>query len=286
MHTGCGFRVQGRRLCCVHGCLWITGSAAQERPVSDAWFPFSSPTCENANDRPTPLPFRCAFERLPHPRLVSCAVEDPGQAECRPIGKCGARHRRLATHTGQGGYRGFPIAAGVSVLFPPKRKGREAVGCFYFRQTGTLRPVGVVSAGLLRGKGSPESVVPGGVQCFPAGNPQARRKKLHECCWSKTANLEIPGNWLSGVYLGRLTTVRGTPPESCWQSYVVLIVWEGGPADSFAAILFKRAPRRYRVRWIRASLFHAVTPHEYFSEGVLGDLGPAQFGQPPVARVS
>ena len=55
-------------------------------------------------------------------------------------------------------------------------------------------------------------------------------KNLHECQWSVSKQLTIPADWLSGVYLGRLTTIpEGTEPY--WQSYVIFIVRDDRPAD-------------------------------------------------------
>ncbi|HPM84915.1 MAG TPA: hypothetical protein PLF81_29635 [Candidatus Anammoximicrobium sp.] len=31
---------------------------------------------------------------------------------------------------------------------------------------------------------------------------------MHECRWEASAELTIPADWISGVYLGRLTTPR------------------------------------------------------------------------------
>jgi hypothetical protein len=53
----------------------------------------------------------------------------------------------------------------------------------------------------------------------PAGD-----KRLRECHWSPAATLTIPADWVSGVYLGRLTTLPDAPAQPYWQSYVVFIV--------------------------------------------------------------
>ena len=37
--------------------------------------------------------------------------------------------------------------------------------------------------------------------------PNPGDKNLHECRWEPTTRLTIPGDWPSGVYLGRLTTL-------------------------------------------------------------------------------
>jgi len=63
-------------------------------------------------------------------------------------------------------------------------------------------------------------------QAVPAIGP----KNLHECQWPLTYRLQVPRDWRSGVYLGRMTTIpQGT--EAYWQSYVVFIVTDDRPAD-------------------------------------------------------
>ena len=60
--------------------------------------------------------------------------------------------------------------------------------------------------------------------------PEPGEKNLHECRWEATTQLAIPEDWVSGVYLGRLTTLpEGKQPY--WQSYVVFIVRDERPAD-------------------------------------------------------
>jgi len=51
---------------------------------------------------------------------------------------------------------------------------------------------------------------------------------LYECNWDQTIAVTIPSNWLSGVYLGRLTQVDITPPR---QSYVVFVVRDTRTCD-------------------------------------------------------
>jgi hypothetical protein len=43
--------------------------------------------------------------------------------------------------------------------------------------------------------------------------PEPAEKDLHECRWTPSHTLTIPEEWVSGVYLGRLTTVPGESPE-------------------------------------------------------------------------
>jgi len=37
--------------------------------------------------------------------------------------------------------------------------------------------------------------------------PAIGEKNLHECGWKPSTSFTIPSDWVSGVYLGRLTTI-------------------------------------------------------------------------------
>ena len=41
--------------------------------------------------------------------------------------------------------------------------------------------------------------------------PGIGEKRLRECQWEKCTSITIPADWVSGVYLGRLTTLPPTP---------------------------------------------------------------------------
>ena len=62
----------------------------------------------------------------------------------------------------------------------------------------------------------------GDVQDDPAVGPNRAR----ECHWKSCATLTIPADWPSGVYLGKLSLVKGR-----YQSYVIFIVRDDRPAD-------------------------------------------------------
>lgn len=68
------------------------------------------------------------------------------------------------------------------------------------------------------------------VQGVKQPEPMIGAKDLHECRWSPSVSLTIPDNWLSGVYLGRLTT-HPEGQESYWQSYVIFVVTDDRPAE-------------------------------------------------------
>ena len=61
--------------------------------------------------------------------------------------------------------------------------------------------------------------------------PEIGANRLRECRWGKTTSLTIPQDWVSGVYLGRLTTLPASPDEPYWQSYIVFIVKDDRKAD-------------------------------------------------------
>ncbi len=76
--------------------------------------------------------------------------------------------------------------------------------------------------------------------------PPMTDKRLRECAWQPSLELVVPGDWPSGVYLGKLTTVpQGHEPY--WQSYVIFIVRDQRPAD----ILFQCSDNTWQAynRW-------------------------------------
>jgi hypothetical protein len=65
----------------------------------------------------------------------------------------------------------------------------------------------------------------------PQPIPPAGDKRLRECRWTPSTTLKIPADWLSGVYLGRLTTLPEAADQPYWQSYVIFIVRDTRRAD-------------------------------------------------------
>lgn len=61
--------------------------------------------------------------------------------------------------------------------------------------------------------------------------PPIGEKNLRECRWEPSLALPIPPDWVSGVYLGRLTTIPDKTEEPYWQSYIVFIVKDERAAD-------------------------------------------------------
>ncbi|MCB1209291.1 MAG: twin-arginine translocation signal domain-containing protein, partial [Verrucomicrobiales bacterium] len=46
--------------------------------------------------------------------------------------------------------------------------------------------------------------------------PEMGEQRLRECQWEASTTLEIPADWPSGVYLGRLTTLPESPDKPYW----------------------------------------------------------------------
>ncbi|NNE90411.1 MAG: hypothetical protein HKN23_02085 [Verrucomicrobiales bacterium] len=73
----------------------------------------------------------------------------------------------------------------------------------------------------------------GKAQAVPEMKPENR---LRECEWEATTSLEIPADWPSGVYLGKLTTIPESPSEPYWQSYTIWVVRDDRPADVIVGV--------------------------------------------------
>lgn len=91
----------------------------------------------------------------------------------------------------------------------------------------------------------------GNEQPVPVPAPETR---LVECAWEKTTTLTIPKDWISGVYLCRLTTLPEGENQPYWQNYIVFIVTDDRPAD----ILFQCSDNTWQAynKWpLNTSLY-------------------------------
>jgi len=61
--------------------------------------------------------------------------------------------------------------------------------------------------------------------------PDIGPKRLRECQWESSTRFQVPDDWPSGVYLGKLTTVPESEAEAYWQSYVIFVVRAAKPAE-------------------------------------------------------
>lgn len=89
----------------------------------------------------------------------------------------------------------------------------------------------IFRTGYYDGRGARLMKTLGPFQGKPQPVPQPGHKNLHECHWDAAVTLTIPDDWPSGVYLGRLSTLKDKTGYGYWQSYVVFIVKDDRPAD-------------------------------------------------------
>lgn len=57
-------------------------------------------------------------------------------------------------------------------------------------------------------------------------DPPVGEERLRECQWKPCTTITIPEDWVSGIYLGRLSLV-----DTQWQSYIIFIVRDDRKAD-------------------------------------------------------
>jgi hypothetical protein len=88
--------------------------------------------------------------------------------------------------------------------------------------------VDVYRMGFYGGSGARHMQQIGYIEAAVQQDPASGRLQLRECGWAPSITLTIPDDWLSGVYLGRLTQVDVPVPT---QSYVIFIVRDERPCD-------------------------------------------------------
>jgi hypothetical protein len=80
--------------------------------------------------------------------------------------------------------------------------------------------------GYYRGKGGRHVLSRGPLKGAPQPTPKDGPRALIECRWKPSLTLDIPKDWVSGVYLGKLTAL-----DSNAQAYVIFIVRDDRKAD-------------------------------------------------------
>jgi hypothetical protein len=101
--------------------------------------------------------------------------------------------------------------------------------------------------GYYGGRGARLMTTIGPLDGKPQPDPEVGPNRLRECRWEPSAELPIPADWPSGVYLGRLTRVAETDRVHAWQSYIIFIVRDDRPAG----ILFQCSDNTWQAynRW-------------------------------------
>lgn len=101
--------------------------------------------------------------------------------------------------------------------------------------------------GYYGGKGARHVTRLGPLAGQPQPDPPIEERRLRQCRWQPSTELKIAADWLSGVYLGKLTTIPESKHEHAWQSYIVFIVRDQRKAD----ILFQVSDNTWAAynRW-------------------------------------
>ncbi len=86
--------------------------------------------------------------------------------------------------------------------------------------------IDVYRLGHYQGKGGRHLTRLGPFKGSTQPTPPVGAERLRECRWEKCTTLEVPRDWVSGVYLGKLTG-----QASRYQSYVIFIVRDDRKAD-------------------------------------------------------
>jgi hypothetical protein len=105
----------------------------------------------------------------------------------------------------------------------------------------------IFRTGYYGGRGARLMTTLGPLQGSAQPVPPAGEMRLRECRWKPAATLQIPADWTSGVYLGRLTTLPAAADLPYWQSYVIFIVRDTRRAD----VLFQCSDNTWQAynRW-------------------------------------
>ncbi|MEK7407009.1 MAG: N,N-dimethylformamidase beta subunit family domain-containing protein [Acidobacteriota bacterium] len=85
--------------------------------------------------------------------------------------------------------------------------------------------------GYYGGRGARLMQTLGPLEAKPQPDPAVGPERLRECRWEPSAELAIPADWPSGVYLGRLSRIPESATVHGWQSYIIFIVRDRRPAD-------------------------------------------------------
>ncbi|QIF02036.1 N,N-dimethylformamidase beta subunit family domain-containing protein [Roseimicrobium sp. ORNL1] len=108
-------------------------------------------------------------------------------------------------------------------------KAGESIDIFVSTKPAAKFEIEIFRTGYYGGRGARLMTKLGPFEGKTQETPAMGEKQLHECRWEACTSVKIPEDWVSGVYLGRLTTRPESGPY--WQSYVVFIVKDDRPAD-------------------------------------------------------
>ena len=102
--------------------------------------------------------------------------------------------------------------------------------------------IDIYRMGYYGGKGGHHKLTLGPFEGMAQPDPPIGEQRVRDCDWKPCARLTVPSDWLSGVYLGKLTAQR-----EGWQSYVIFIVRD----DRDAGLIFQCSDTTWQAynRW-------------------------------------
>ena len=102
----------------------------------------------------------------------------------------------------------------------------ERIGFHVSTDPATPFVIDLYRLGYYQGRGGRHLLRLGPFAGKPQPTPPVGPERLRECRWEPCHTLEIPKDWVSGVYLGKLSATKHR-----YQSYVIFIVRDDRPAD-------------------------------------------------------
>ena len=102
----------------------------------------------------------------------------------------------------------------------------ESIDIFVSAEQATPVSIDIYRMGYYGGTGGRWITRLGPFDVTPQPEPPPGEHRVRECQWQRTAQLTIPADWISGVYLGKLSCAKHR-----YQSYIVFIVRDDRRAD-------------------------------------------------------
>ena len=158
---------------------------------------------------------------------LPCSVPSQSSNRCNSR-KPAARNSRLDAWPDAHRPRvALPLASDRGLIAPTARSVRGETISFHVSTNPASRfTIDIYRTGYYGGDGGRLVKQLGDLKGRVQPDPPIGPKRLRNCEWPACAELKIPDDWLSGVYLGKLTAL-----ESGWQSYVIFILRDDRRAD-------------------------------------------------------
>jgi hypothetical protein len=114
----------------------------------------------------------------------------------------------------------------------------EPIDIFVSAKPATDVHIDIYRMGYYGGKGGRHITRLGPFAAKPQPTPPVGQRRLRECQWPRTTRLDVPREWVSGVYLGKLSCAGHR-----YQSYVIFVVRDDRKGD----ILFQTSDTTWQA---------------------------------------